>query len=165
MPCAPTIIFRLLSSFTTRRSHCPEASSCTWKLFLINYYPTFFCSFLHFFLVVASLSSYISSCLVVTYVNDDYYSRRVLSFTQYMRDINLLCWTLVNIIFPYSLSRRAQSLNVPNIFSDVSPLRCFSPSGGIIISAMILFLAVVVDYPPLNNGGDRDSGHVVYWFL
>ena len=32
-------------------------------------------------------------------------------------------------------------------FSDFSPLRCFSPSGGPIISATILFLAVVVGIP------------------
>ena len=36
---------------------------------------------------------------------------------------------------------------MPKISLDVSPLRCFSPSGGLIISAMILFLAVVVDIP------------------
>ena len=131
--------FRLLSSSTTQRSHCPAALSCTWKLVVIKYSPSFFCSFLHFFLVVAYSSSYISSCLVVPSGNDASSSRQVLSFTQSIRDNKLLCWTLVNIILP--------SLNVPNIYLYVSPLRCFSPSGGLIISAMIMFLAVVVDIP------------------
>ena len=147
MTCSPTIIFRLLSNSTTQQYHFPKDPSCTWKLVVIKDSPTFFDLFLHFFLVVAFSSSHISSCLVVPYGNDTSSSRRFLSLTQYMRDINLLCWTLMNVLFPSSLLRRAQSLNVPKSYLDVLPLRCFSPSSGLITSAMIMFLAVVVDIP------------------
>ena len=99
--------FRLLSSSTTQRSHFPAASRYTLKLVVIKYSSTLFCYFLHFFLVVDSSSSYISYCLVVPSVNYASSSRIVLSFTQFIRDIKLLCWNLVNIIFPYYLSRLA----------------------------------------------------------
>ena len=104
MPFAPIIIFKLLSSSTTQRSHWFVVSSLNWNADVVSVFPAFFWSFLNLLRSGAASVASMKLSLVVSVSDDVSLLSLFLSLTQYFKAISLFCCTQVNMLLPSAAS-------------------------------------------------------------